>query len=274
MNLKLIVLIGAILFTTKMYSQDTNFHIYLCFGQSNMEGQGAIEKQDSAVDARFQVMQALNCTELGTKGTWRNATPPLCQCYSGLSPADYFGRTMVAKLPKDIKVGVISVAIGGCDIRLFDKNIYTNYDDTYKEDWFVDKVKAYAGNPYKHLIELAKQAQKDGVIKGILLHQGETNTGDKEWPMYVKTIYNNLLTDLSLEAKSVPLLAGEVVHEDQHGTCASMNSIIATLPDVIPTAHVISSSECSAKADSIHFNSEGYRKLGTRYAKTMLSLTK
>lgn len=48
-------------------------------------------------------------------------------------------------------------------------------------------------NPYRRLKELAVEAQKAGVIKGILLHQGESNTGDKEWPQKVKRVYENLL---------------------------------------------------------------------------------
>ena len=51
-----------------------------------------------------------------------------------------------------------------------------------------------------------------------------------------------------------------------------MNEIIATLPDVIPTVHVISSSGCPKAKDNIHFNAEGYRILGRRYAAKMLSL--
>jgi lysophospholipase L1-like esterase len=62
------------------------------------------------------------------------------------------------------------------------------------------------------------------------------------------------------------------VNEDQGGTCASMNKIIGTLPQVIPTAHVISSAGCTDSRDNLHFNAEGYRKLGRRYAVTMLSL--
>ena len=50
------------------------------------------------------------------------------------------------------------------------------------------------------------------MIKGILLHQGESNTNDKDWPLKVKGVYDNLLNDLGLSAANVPLLAGEVVH--------------------------------------------------------------
>jgi hypothetical protein len=272
MKTKFLTLLGILLFTTKIFSQNPNFHIYLCFGQSNMEGQGTIEKQDKIADNRFKVLQALDCPNLSrTKNTWYTAVPPLCQCYSGLSPADYFGKTMIANLPDSISIGVINVAIGGCDIRLFDKNSYKDYTATYNQSWFTDKVKAYNGNPYEYLVNLAKSAQKDGVIKGILLHQGETNTGNTQWPSYVDTIYKNLMADLSLNPKSVPLLAGEVVNADQEGCCFAMNSIINELPATIPTAHVISSAGCTKK-DNAHFNSEGYRKLGRRYAVKMLSL--
>ncbi|MBI9073304.1 MAG: hypothetical protein JEY94_17005 [Melioribacteraceae bacterium] len=274
MRLKLVfLLIGLIMLTTNSFSQDPNFHIYLCFGQSNMEGSAEIEAQDTTVDSRFQLLQSYDCSNLGRKkAAWYPAIPPLCHCHTGLSPADYFGRTMVANLPDSIKVGVIHIAIGGCDIRLFDKDIYLGYDDTYPEAWFVDKVKAYGGNPYTRLIELATEAQHDGVIKGILLHQGETNNGDEQWPSYVKTVYNNILNDLSLDADSVPLLAGEVVGDDQNGVCKDMNPIINKLPETIPTAHVISSKECPVRSDNVHFNSEGVRKLGRRYAVKMLSI--
>ncbi|MEJ2354692.1 MAG: sialate O-acetylesterase [candidate division WOR-3 bacterium] len=186
------------------------------------------------------------------------------------SPADYFGRTMILNLPDSIRVGVINVSVGGCDIRLFDKDIYQDYDSTYTESWFLSKVEDYEWNPYQYLIDLALSAQGDGVIKGILLHQGETNTGQDEWPSYVKKIYNDMINDLGLNADSIPLLAGEVLYADQGGDCASMNSIIAVLPDTLPNSYVISADGCPGM-DQYHFNSEGYRILGIRYAKTMLS---
>jgi hypothetical protein len=133
-------------------------------------------------------------------------------------------------------------------------------------------IRTYDGNPYQYLVDMAKSAQKDGVIKGILLHQGESNTNDAQWPAKVKVIYDNLLKDLDLEAEDVPLLAGELVPADQGGKCASMNAIIATLPETIPNAHVISSTGCTCHPDHLHFDPAGYRELGKRYAEKMLSL--
>lgn len=267
------LLIGLFLLTTNAFSQDPNFYIYLCFGQSNMEGQGTIETVDKATDSRFKVMEAVDCSNLvRTKGKWYTAVPPLCRCSSGLSPADYFGRTMVANLPDSIRIGIINVSVAGCKIELFDKNNYQTYVSAITEDWLKKIIAEYSGNPYARLVEMAKLAQKDGVIKGLLLHQGESNTGDSQWPVKVKGIYNNLMTDLALDPTRVPLLAGEVVHADQGGICASMNTIIGRLPQTLPNSYVISSSKCTDGADNLHFNSAGYRELGKRYANKMLSL--
>lgn len=256
-------------------AQDPNFHIYLCFGQSNMEGNARIEPQDTAgVDGRFMVMAAVDCPDLNrTKGEWYRAVPPLARCHTGLTPADYFGRTLVANLPEKVRVGVINVAVGGCKIELFDEDSCQTYVAGAPE-WMQNMVREYDGNPYARLVELGRKAQKDGVIKGILLHQGESNTNDSIWPQKVKKVYDRLLKDLNLEPNSVPLLAGELVEKSQNGACASMNAIIATLPQVIPSAHVISSEGCEGVSDHLHFSAQGYRKLGKRYAQKMLSLLK
>lgn len=272
MKFGLLVTAALLMFNANAFSQDPNFYVFLCFGQSNMEGNARFEPQDTTVNARFEVMEAVNCPDLGrTMGHWYTAVPPLCRCRSGLTPADYFGRTLVANLPDNIRIGVINVAIGGCKIELFDKDNYQSYIATAPE-WMKGMISQYDGNPYERLVEMAKLAQKDGVIKGILLHQGESNTGDKEWPAKVKGVYDNLVKDLNLDPKSVPLLAGEVVSAGEGGACAGMNSIIETLPQIIPNSYVISSEGCPAIKDHLHFTADGYRMLGKRYGVKMLSL--
>ena len=259
--------------TVNAFSQDTNFFIFLCFGQSNSEGYPGIEPQDKTnVDARFQVLAAVDFPKEGRKkGDWYTAVPPLCRPSTGLCPADFFGRTLVSNLPPNIRVGVVNVSVAGCKIELFEKDSYQSYA-TNAVSWMKSIINAYDGNPYAHLVEMAKIAQKNGVIKGILLHQGESNTGDKEWPNKVKGVYENLLHDLDLKAENVPLIAGEVVNADQHGQCASMNRIIDDLPKTIPTAYVVSSAGCPCHTDHLHFTPAGYRELGTRYGEKMLTV--
>ena len=252
---------------------DKNFYVFLCFGQSNMEGFPGIEEQDKGpVDERFRVLAAVDFPAQGReKGNWYPAVPPLSRPSAGLGPADYFGRTLVASLPPKVRVGVVNVSVAGCKIELFDKNNYRSYAST-APPWMVGIINTYGGNPYEYLVQMGKLAQRDGVIRGILLHQGESDPGDKAWPNKVKAIYDDLIKDLDLKAKEVPLLAGELVNADQNGACAAMNTIIDELPRTVPTAHVISSKGCSARRDRLHFAPEGYRELGRRYAEAMLHL--
>jgi len=254
-------------------SPDSNFHVYLAFGQSNMEGYPGIEPQDkSGVNKRFQMLAAVEFATLGRKkGEWYDAIPPLCRTSTGLCPVDFFGRTIVSRMPERITIGVVNVAVAGCKIELFDKDTYQAYASTAPA-WMTSIIKEYGGNPYQHFVDVAKLAQKRGVIKGILLHQGESNTNDKDWPNKVAKIYRDLIRDLNLKPENVPLLAGETVNADQQGATASMNTIIAELPKVLPNSYVVSSKGCECRTDHLHFTPAGYRELGKRYAEKMLEL--
>ena len=254
-------------------AQKPETQVYLCFGQSNMEGNAQIEEIDRQnIDPRYQMMAAVDFPKMGRKmGKTYPAVPPLCRENTGLTPVDYFGRTMVENLPKNVSICVINVAIGGCDIKAFMKDSIEAYCKVCP-DWMVPMLAAYNNNPYQRLVDMAKIAQKKGTIKGILLHQGETNTGQEAWLGMVKSVYDNLMKDLNLNPDQVPLLAGEVVNSDRGGVCAAHNPLINRLPEVIKNAHAISSSACPENFDQLHFTAEGYRILGRRYAFKMLQL--
>ena len=196
-----------------MAEVDPNFYIYICFGQSNMEGNAQPETIDkTGIDNRFRLLATCNFSNPSrTKGNWYKATPPLVSPNGGLGPTDYFGRMMCESLPDSIRIGVIPVAMGGSPIQMFDKDLYQQQLQAHPGDWWATLAKNhYGGNPYGRIIEMAKKAQTVGVIKGILLHQGCSNCGDPNWPGMVKKIYNDMLTDLNLGADSVPLFVGEV----------------------------------------------------------------
>lgn len=259
---------------------DPNFWIFICFGQSNMEGAAKPEAEDYAwTNPRFQLMAAVDYPantgnykgEGRKKYEWSVAVPPLCRATSGLTPADYFGRTLVEKLPDSIKIGVIHVAVGGCAIE----HMFKEYDPAQvkkEAGWFQNFMAGYDNLPYIRIIDMALRAQKQGVIKGILLHQGCTNSGQKNWPDKVKKVYTDMLNDLSLKAEDCPLLAGEVVGKGVGGVCAGMNEIIQTLPATIPTSTVISSDGLPCANDHLHFNAAGYREFGVRYATAYLNM--
>lgn len=271
---------------------DPNFQIYLCFGQSNMEGFAAldgtyngIEEQDKTVDERFQMMAVVSDGWDREAGHWYAAVPPLCRYNTGLCPADYFGRTMVEKLSEtnpDVKIGVIVVAIGGAGIKAFHKTKYYEYYTT-SGAWQQSLMDLYDGYPYDKLVEMAKIAQKQGVIKGILMHQGETDGCGEEWRGYVADIYNGLVEDLSLKANETPLLVGELLDDQGNGLGAGRNADLLKIAELVPNTYVVSSEGCTVVDASkdhddngnnnyLHFSSEGYRELGRHYAETMLAV--
>lgn len=266
----LMTFLSALLLSPVYSAPDPDFYIYLCFGQSNMEGAAPPEAVDrDYVDPRFQTMACVNFQNPSrTMGQWYTAYPPIVRQGTNVGMADYFGRTMVAALPSNVRVGVVDVAIGGTAIEGFMQDKVAQYIASIspKDQWLKDYFAAYDNDPYKRLVDMARKAQESGVIKGILLHQGESNNGDSQWLDYVKTIYERLLSDLNLNAADVPLFAGETVNADVGGACSYHNTVIARLPEVIPTAHVIPSTGCPCGSDRLHFTVSGYRTMGKRYA--------
>ena len=264
-----VVLFAASL-ASAMAQPDPDFHIYLCFGQSNMEGATQWASSDNQyVDPRFQMLATTDFdTPKRTMGNWYTAFCPIVSPMGKLGPTDYFGRVMVAAMPANTRIGVVAVAMGGAPIEMFDKDLYQAKMQEDPSAWHVQLAnRYYGGNPYQRLIDMARLAQQQGVIKGILLHQGESNNTQQDWPNKVKKIYNDMLQDLGLNADDVPLFAGETEYQDQGGACWGHNAVIARLPQVIPTAHVVSAKGCPGNGqDQWHFSQTGYRMLGKRYA--------
>lgn len=264
-------LVGAV--SSADAAPDPNFHIYIAFGQSNMAGAaGAAEPETKPYD-RFKLLPSMDCPAKGrTMGVWTDATSQLANCDNppSISVADYFGRTLVDSLP-DVTVGIISVAVGGTALKLFDKDNWKAYLDDperQKENWIINWAKAYDSNLYKRIIDLAKIAQQDGVIKGIIVHQGESDWNNSHWAEDLKKIRDDMLADLGLSSDTVPLLAGEM-RED--GCCKSFStSQVQRITKVMDNAWPVSSTGLGSAGDSYHFNRAGYIEFGKRYAKVML----
>jgi len=259
----------ALMAAASVYAEpDPNFHIYLAFGQSNMEGQGTIESQDKTVDPRFQMLSTIDNFNGRKLGTWNDAIPPLANKHGGLGPTDYFGRTLVEKLDPQIKVGVVVVAVAGCSIVLFDPPVSQSYW-SQQAGWFMDIVKDYGDDPYQRLVDMAKKAKEDGVIKGIIFHQGETDEGDSDWPNKVKKVYDRLVKDVGLD-ENIPFFAGEVPYQ---GSSKGTNNNIRKLPNVSKNFYLVSAEGLNdLDMMRIHFSSQGYRDFGKRYAEKVMEV--
>lgn len=256
---------------------DPNFWIFLCFGQSNMEGNAAIEETDRQnVPERFQVMSAVDFKDHSReRGIWYTAIPPLCRENTGLTPADYFGRTLCEQLPDSIRIGIINVSVGGTKIELYFNELKDDYIMSQPE-WFRNACAQYDNDPFMNLVELGRLAEQSGTIKGILLHQGESNNGQKDWAEKVKELHKRLCYYLGLRAAEIPLLAGEMLYQDQGGACWLHNrESMPLIPEVMPNGYVVSAEGVKGNGqDHWHFSAEGYREIGKRYAETYLDIIK
>jgi hypothetical protein len=240
---------------------DPNFYVFLLIGQSNMEGMPQPQEQDRVTDERVKVLAYDNCANLArTYNEWYTAAPPLHACFAGVGPGDQFGKTLAAAYPQ-ATIGLVPLGISGVDIDFFRKGV-----TSARRTEFRIPPDNHWGGAYEWVIERATLAQQSGVIRGIIFHQGESDTGQAVWVDKVKGMVTDLRTDLGLG--DAPFIAGELLHG---GCCAVHNSIVNQLPSQITNAHVISASGL-AGADTAHFDLAGQRELGVRYGQKMIEV--
>ena len=277
------VLIALALFSAASFAQDPNLHIYLAYGQSNMQGVAPYIDADFETNPRFLVLRAADFSDQKV-GEFYLAKPPMGNSQSMVGISDFFGRKMVKELPDSITVAVANVAIGGQSIDLFDKDRSSAYLEKMRSQgttwWWIPLLNEYGGDVYKRLVEVGKIAKEKGVIKGFLFHQGEADYNVPDWPQRVKKVYYDLIYDLGLDPKKTPILIGELAPEGDFGW---RNAAVKEAADRIPNGHLISAEGCTVLTETdpvdhtvykLHYTREGYEKLGTRYAEKMIELMK
>ena len=237
-----VVLLWVSTFSCTAGAGDQERHIYLLIGQSNMAGRAPFTDAEAVPIER--------CSLLNGDDRWEPATNPLNR-YSTIrkglgmqkmNPGYAFAKTILAKHP-DIRLGLVVNAKGGSSIR----------------QW------APGTKFYKEAIRRTKAAQKDGSLKGILWHQGESDAKDTEYSKKLATLIQSLREDLG--APDLPFVAGQI-----QGV-PLINSQIAKLPETVPGTGFASSKDLTTM-DRWHFDAKSVKLLGQRYAAVMLSLQK
>jgi hypothetical protein len=237
----------------------SKFVIFLLLGQSNMEGQPQPEAQDRVQDPRIEVLAYDNCPDINREyGQWYTASPPLHSCGGGVGPGDYFAKTLIEVLPEGYTIGLVPCAVNGAPIDLFRKDVpRTGYYLPPDDHW---------DTGYEWIVSRAQRAQEDGVIRGMLFHQGESDANDEAWVDKVAELVGDLRGDLGLG--DAPFLAGELYHD---GCCPEHNELVGRLPEVIGNAHVVSTAGLGGY-DIYHFDLMAQRELGIRYGEKMIEV--
>lgn len=248
---------------TALAAEPRPWQIYLLFGQSNMAGGAASDAQDRVVHPRVRMLAYDNCpSQNRTYNQWYTASPNLHGCGTGMGLGDWFGRIVADSMTQDT-IAIIPCAIPGVDIDFFRKNIVSARRGEFR---IPPDNKATGAYPW--MVERLKIAQRKGVIKGILLHQGEsdwTSAARAAWPGKVSEILTDLKKDLGFG--DVPFLVGELRRD---GCCGAHNPYVATLAKSVPNGHVIPSNGLGVTSDAYHFDAAGLREFGKRYAATMV----
>ncbi|HWA72851.1 MAG TPA: sialate O-acetylesterase [Polyangiaceae bacterium] len=238
--------------------------LFLLIGQSNMAGAPSPEAEDQVENPRVKVLAYEDCPNLGRRyDQWYPAKAPLHGCGGGVGPGDYFAKALASAFPS-ATIGLVPLAINGVDIDFFVKGAVS----ARRGEFRIPPDNHWAG-AYDWVLERARLAQQSGTIRGILFHQGESDTGKAEWPGKVKRVVEDLRADLAIG--EVPLVAGELLYS---GCCGKWhNPLIQQLPSLISNARVVSADGLSGM-DGAHFDLAGQRTLGARYGAAMLELLK
>jgi hypothetical protein len=245
-----------------------NFKVFLCFGQSNMSGGTQVGPDDASkkTNPRIKVLAFYTCPGPSrTTNQWYDAFEPM-HCGDGINsmgPSYAFGQAIVDSLPNDT-IGLIPAGLWGVSIEMFMKG-GTNKSSS--------KPSMIGNNAWDWMVTKCKKAMERGVFSGIILEQGESNSGDGDkWLTSVKTIYNDLKSTLSL-TRDVPIVAGELL-QASGACCAGLNPTIDKMPQTFPegVGYFASSKDLKAGGDQkqYHFDQAGYRLLGQRFAVEMM----
>jgi len=232
---------------------DPDFHLYLLVGQSNMAGRGKVDDESKNVNPRVLM--------LAKDLKWRPAVDPLHfdKSAAGVGPGLSFGKCMADACPK-VKIGLIPCAVGGTSIKVWVPGAQ-------------DKVtKAF---PYDDMLKRMKEAQKTGVLKGIIWHQGEADRGSAaQYGQWLTDLIERIRRDLG--ATGVPFVAGELTpfKEESAAATGKFNEVVQGLSGQVKCYACVKSDGLGHKGDNLHYSSEAARELGRRYAEKMIALQK
>ena len=235
-------------------NQDKSFHLYLLIGQSNMAGRGEVEAQDQEIHPR---VFALDKTD-----KWAPAADPIHfdKTIAGVGPGSEFGRTMADHDPS-VRIGLIPCAAGGSPISVWKHDGYWEATTNSK--------------PYDDAIKRAGIAMKQGILKGILWHQGESDSNESDAKLYGDRL-SALISALRMELgmPDVPFIVGtlgDFVVENRP-EAAIVNAALRRIPQRVEHTACVDSTGLKHKGDGVHFDSESARELGRRYAEAMIRL--
>ena len=228
--------------------------LFLLAGQSNMAGRGVVETADRAVHPRVVMLDRSNA--------WVPAAEPMHfdKPIAGVGPGRAFGIAVAEAMPNS-RIGLIPTAVGGSPITAWEPGV--RYAET-------------GAYPYDDAIRRARIAMRDGELKAILWHQGESDANPAAAPLYaerLRALVERFRADLGVP--DLPVIVGQLGRFDGRPWSASHTQVDAAhreLPSRLRNMRYVSAEGLAHKGDTLHFSAAAARELGRRYAQAYLAL--
>jgi len=248
--------------------QKEDFHIFILMGQSNMSGFATLEPADTISQRDMYNLLGQKKSKWGTKfkkGTestlWIPAKHPLHAVHNSdnFGMAIDFGKAYLKKHP-NVKIGFIPCAWGGAPIEQLEKGTAI----------------------YKNAMERITYAKEAGTIKGVLWHQGESNTVNEELANSYENKLHRLIKNVrkDIKIKKLPFVVGDLANfygigrtEKHIKGIITVRNVLRTLPNKVKNTAFVESTGLSWEGDGhVHFDRKAYIELGKRYEQEYSSL--
>lgn len=228
----------------------TKVWVFLMAGQSNMAGRGVVEATDTIAGPDiFSIDSAGNLVFAKEPLHFYEPTRRGLDC--GLS----FAQTLRNEIPSDIQILILPAAIGGSSLS----------------QWLGDSL--YRGvrllSNFRKKLAIGKQY---GTLHGILWHQGESDANPANAAAYRERLAELIKVFRGAAGdSSLPVLMGELASFFRSPEKGQINQALQDYSQADRWSAVIPTGDLGHKGDTLHFNSEGQRIMGQRFAKTYLN---
>jgi hypothetical protein len=228
-----------------------SFDIYLLMGQSNMVG-----RDTSTIGSQMDNPHILS---LGGDGQWVIARDPLHQdarIAPGVGPGMSFAIEMFKADPSRT-IGMVPCAVGGTPLKRWVKG----------------------ADLYEQAVHRARMAAQAGVLKGVLWHQGESDTNNQTDADTYETRLTQMFKDLrqDLGSPNLPIVVGQLgdyLAVNKYPYVETVRNAIKHMPAMLPALGYADAAGLYDRGDQLHFAASSQVQFGARYAKAMQELLK
>ncbi|QDS95325.1 Carbohydrate acetyl esterase/feruloyl esterase precursor [Roseimaritima multifibrata] len=228
------------------------FHLFLLAGQSNMAGRGVVSEADKKPNPRILM--------LNKDRQWVPAVDPLHFDKPTIAGVGV-GRSFAAEYAKahpGVTVGLIPCAVGGSGI------------ETWQPEGFHKQTNSH---PWDDMLVRATAAVEQGDLKGILWHQGESDSKPT-----AAAKYEGRLIELigrfreTFQNPRLPFLIGQLGKFEERPWTEGRIQVDTAQQNVtrlVPRTAFVPADGLNHKGDQVHFDSPSLREFGYRYAAAM-----